>query len=116
MQSISADALSIGLTQSSRPVLIDVRRQAARQASGQTIEGAIWRDPALWLDWKDEIAALPHSLVFFCVHGHEISQAMAAALRAMKRDAKYLEGGFANWQAAALSAVAIEDGVRAKSG
>jgi len=52
MQAISVAALSSGLTQSNTPVLIDVRRQAARLASGQTIDGAIWRDPALWLDWK----------------------------------------------------------------
>ena len=107
MQAISVVDLSIGLTKSSTPVLIDVRRQAAIRASGQTIDGAIWRDPALWLDWKDEIAALPQSLVFFCVHGHEISQAMAAALTAMNKDARYLEGGFSQWQSAGLPLAVI---------
>jgi thiosulfate sulfurtransferase len=100
MQAISVAALSSALTQSSPLVLIDVRRQAARRAAGQTIEGSIWHDPALWLDWKDEIAALPQSLVFFCAHGHEISQAMAAALSAMNKDARYLAGGFSQWQTA----------------
>lgn len=107
MQAISVAALSSGLTQSSTPALIDVRRQAARRASGQTIDGAIWRDPALWLDWKDEIAALPQALVFFCVHGHEISQAMAAALCAMNKDARYLEGGFSQWQTVGLPVAVI---------
>ena len=107
MQAISVAALSSDLTQSSPPVLIDVRRQGARKASGQTIDGAIWRDPALWLDWKDEIAALPQSLVFFCVHGHEISQAMAAALSAMNKDARYLEGGFSRWQTAGMPVAVI---------
>jgi len=75
-----------------------------------TMDNAIWRDPALWLDWKDEVAALPSQVVFFCVHGHEVSQGVTAALRAMGKDAKYLEGGFSEWQKAALPVVSIAEG------
>jgi len=107
MQAISVDALSSDLTQSSQPVLIDVRRQGARQADGMTLENAVWRDPALWLDWKDEVAAMSGPLVFFCVHGHEVSQGLTAALCAMGQDAKYLEGGFAEWRKAGLPVAAI---------
>lgn len=107
MQAISVDALSSDLTQSSQPVLIDVRRQGARQADGMTLENAVWRDPALWLDWKDEVAAMSGPLVFFCVHGHEVSQGLTAALCAMGQDAKYLEGGFAEWLKAGLPVAAI---------
>lgn len=110
MQAISVDALSSDLTQARSPVLIDVRRQGARQADGMTVENAIWRDPALWLDWKDEVAAMSGQLVFFCVHGHEVSQGLTAALCAMGKDAKYLEGGFSEWHKAGLPVAAITNG------
>jgi rhodanese-related sulfurtransferase len=110
MRAISVAALSSCLMESNPPVLIDVRRQGARSASGMTIESAIWRDPAQWLDWKDELAALSGPLVFFCVHGHEISQGMTAALSAMGKDAKYLEGGFSEWQKVGLPVAAIASG------
>jgi hypothetical protein len=65
MKSISVDALSSDLTKSSQLVLIDVRRQRARQADGMTVANSVWRDPALWLDWKDEVAAMSGPVVFF---------------------------------------------------
>lgn len=100
MNAISVADLSSCLKEANQPVLIDVRRQGARQASGMTIEKSIWRDPAQWLDWKDEVAALSGQVVFFCVHGHEVSQGITAALNTMGKDAKYLEGGFSEWQKA----------------
>lgn len=72
-----------------------------------TIANSIWRDPAQWLDWKDEVAALSGQVVFFCVHGHEISQGLTAALRAMGMDARYLEGGFSEWQKVGLPVAEI---------
>lgn len=108
MHAMSVATLNSQLTTRHPPVVIDVRRQGARQASGMTLENAIWRDPAQWLDWKDEIAAMAGQLVFFCVHGHEVSQAMTAALCAMGKDAKYLEGGFAAWQQAGLKVASIK--------
>jgi rhodanese-related sulfurtransferase len=72
-----------------------------------TVENAVWRDPALWLDWKDEVAPMSGPVVFICVHGHEIGQGMTAALCAMGQDAKYLEGGFAEWRKAGLPVTAI---------
>jgi rhodanese-related sulfurtransferase len=107
MQAISVATLSSCLTESKQPVLIDVRRQGARKASGITVEYSIWRDPAQWLDWKDEVAAISGQMVFFCVHGHEVSQGITAALCAMGKDAKYLEGGFAEWQKANLPVATI---------
>ena len=99
MKSISVGTLFAWLEEHSQPVVIDVRRNADRQASGMTMAGAIWRDdPAHLLDWKDEIAAMAGPIVFFCVHGHEVSQGLTAALCAMGVDAKYLEGGFSEWQ------------------
>ncbi|MCF8211431.1 MAG: sulfurtransferase, partial [Rhodoferax sp.] len=91
MQAISIADLSSCLAQATPPVLIDVRRESARQASGMGLATSIWRDPAHWLDWKNEVAALPGPVVFFCAHGQEISQGLCAALRAMGKDARYLQ-------------------------
>lgn len=107
MKAISVATLSGCLMEPKQPVLIDVRRESARQASGMTIAKSIWRDPAQWLNWKDEVAALSEPVVFFCVHGHEISQGLTAALRAMGKDARYLEGGFSEWQTVGLPMVEI---------
>lgn len=48
--------------------------------------------------------------MFFCVHGHEVSQGITAALCAMGKDAKYLEGGFSEWQKAGLPVATIAKG------
>ena len=79
--------------------LIDVRRAAARQDDGTQIAGGRWEDPARWLDWKDSVA-INGFTVLYCAHGHEISQGLAAALRAMGIDARHLVGGISAWKAA----------------
>lgn len=107
MNAISTTALSARLASHLPLVLVDVRRAEARQASGRTMAGAVWRDPALWLDWKDELAAGPADIVFFCVHGHEVGQAMTAALCAMGKRAQYLTGGFEQWQGEGLPVVGL---------
>lgn len=77
--------------------LIDVRRGARRLADGDEIAGGDWRDPALWLDWKDSVPA-DRPAVVYCAHGHEISQGLAAALAALGVDARHLDGGIAAWR------------------
>ena len=79
--------------------LLDVRRAQARAADGSDIAGSSWRDPALWLDWKDDVGT-ERPVVVYCAHGHEISQGLTAALRAMGVDARHLEGGISAWKAA----------------
>jgi thiosulfate sulfurtransferase len=79
--------------------LLDVRRAQARAADGSDIAGARWLDPALWLDWKDGVGT-ERPVVVYCAHGHEISQGLTAALRAMAIDARHLEGGISAWKAA----------------
>lgn len=98
MQSISVSELAHQLAQGKPLRLLDVRRAQALAASGVQITGAQWKNPALWLDWKDDIAHdLP--IVVYCAHGHEISQGLTATLQAMGADACHLEGGIAAWQA-----------------
>ena len=79
--------------------LLDVRRAQARAADGSDIPDARWLDPALWLDWKNEIGN-QRPVVVYCAHGHEISQGLCAKLRAMAVDARHLEGGISGWKAA----------------
>lgn len=79
--------------------LIDVRRASARAQDGTDIAGARWLDPARWLDWKDGVRA-DRPVVVYCAFGHEISQGLVAALRAMGVDARHLDGGIAAWKAA----------------
>jgi rhodanese-related sulfurtransferase len=84
--------------------LLDVRRAQARAADGTDIEGGLWFDPALWLDWKDQVQELVPKgapVVIYCAHGHEISQGLTAALRAMEIDARHLVGGITAWKGAA---------------
>lgn len=80
--------------------LLDVRRAQKRRTEGDEIAGGRWLDPALWLDWKDEFAAAPQPVVVYCAHGHEISQGLTAALRAMGVDARHLNGGIEAWRGA----------------
>lgn len=77
--------------------LLDVRRAGKRADDGDEIAGARWLDPALWLDWKDGVAS-DRPAVVYCAFGHEISQGLAAALRALGVDARHLDGGIAAWR------------------
>ena len=98
MNAVSPQALAALLSCPQTPLVVDVRRSPARTQSGQQIPGALWHDPALWLDWKDEIAARG-PVVLYCVHGKEISQALTTALQVMGAKTSFLEGGFAAWAA-----------------
>lgn len=96
MKSISVEELARQLELGIPLRLLDVRRAKAKVESGVHIAGALWRDPALWLDWKDDVARdLP--IVVYCAHGHEISQGLTATLNAMGADASHLKGGISEW-------------------
>lgn len=86
--------------------LLDVRRRAKREADGDEIAGTTWRDPALWLDWKDGVPTDKPAVVY-CAFGHEISQGLTAALVALGVDARHLEGGIAAWRDAGRPQVPI---------
>ena len=99
MSHLTIDELALWRRHGFACTLLDVRRERARREDGTEIAGARWLDPAAWLDWKDQVPA-DRPAVLVCAHGREISQGLAAALRAMGVDARHLEGGLAAWQAA----------------
>ncbi len=101
MNSITSHELAQLQTEGQALTLLDVRRDKARQSDGTQIAHAQWQDPALWLEWKDQIPKdLP--VVLYCAHGREISQGLTTALQVMGLNARFLEGGLAAWQAAGL--------------
>jgi rhodanese-related sulfurtransferase len=96
---ISAADLRKQLSGGSAPIVIDVRRQPAFMASGEMVSGALRRDPEKVASWAKTLPAAS-SVVVYCVHGHEVSQKAAAALKALGLDASYLEGGIEEgWKA-----------------
>lgn len=97
MQTLSVPELALWRTSLFPHLLIDVRRKSRRDEDGVAIAGGQWRDPALWLDWKDTIPTT-QPVIVYCAQGHEISQGLAAALRAMGIDARHLVGGIEGWR------------------
>jgi rhodanese-related sulfurtransferase len=97
--SITASELKSALAGRQAPLLIDVRRPPAFRAAPDMAAGALRRDPAAVSTWAK---ALPRaaSVVVYCVHGHEVSQNAAKALRDLGIAARYLEGGLEEgWKA-----------------
>lgn len=98
--SISATELKSALKGSQPPLVIDVRRAPAFRAAPDMAAGALRRDPSAVGDW---VKTLPRtaSVVTYCVHGHEVSQNAAKALREAGLKARFLEGGLEEgWKAA----------------
>jgi rhodanese-related sulfurtransferase len=102
---MTASAISVSdlrgwLAGSVPPIVIDVRRRAAFMASGEMVGGALRRDPDSVATWARTLPAAS-SVVVYCVHGHEVSQNAAAALKEAGLDAAYLEGGLEEgWKSA----------------
>jgi rhodanese-related sulfurtransferase len=94
--SISPSQLYARLGTASAPLLIDVRRPDAFRTGGALIAAAVHHPPADVDRWLQVLPAGRH-VVVYCVHGHEVSQGAAAALRTAGVAAAYLEGGFAGW-------------------
>jgi Fe-Mn family superoxide dismutase len=80
------------------PLVLDVRRARAFDASTHKMSGANWRDPEKVGDWAAQVDR-DREVVVYCVYGHNVGQDTAAALRKAGRKARFLIGGFAAWQA-----------------
>jgi len=99
MTSITAAQLKHQLAGRQPPLVIDVRRQPAFAAATDMLAGALRRDPEQVGGWAKSLPAAS-SVVVYCVHGHQVSQNAAAALRAAGIAASFLEGGLEEgWRA-----------------
>ncbi len=99
--SISSAALARTLGSADHPLVVDVRREAAFQASPNLICGAIRRLPETIEQWYAELAGA-RQVVTVCVHGHEVGQNAAAFLREQGYHARHLIDGIEGWLEAGL--------------
>lgn len=97
---ITPAELQLALRCATPPLLLDVRRAAVFEQADALIQGAAWRDPSTVGDWGPQLPPAPDAVVVYCVHGHQVSQDCASRLRALGRDARFLEGGIEAWQLA----------------
>ncbi len=89
--SITADELNQLIGTPECPLIIDVRREKAFDESDRMIATAVWRAHEQAADWA--VGVSDGAVVVYCVHGHEVSQGTAVALRSVGVDAVFLEGG-----------------------
>jgi rhodanese-related sulfurtransferase len=73
-------------------LIIDVRREAVFSKSNSMIAGSVRRDPAAFDVWRNEVPQ-GSIAILSCAHGHQISQVLAAQLRAQGVRAVSLAGG-----------------------
>ena len=96
LPSISAADLYDRLGTASAPMVVDVRRLGDFASADALIVSAFHRDPDQVQQWRRELPGRG-LVVVHCVHGHQVSQGVAAALRAAGIDASYLQGGITDW-------------------
>ncbi len=91
-RSVAAVQLGEELAGEAPPIVIDVRRAAAFNASREMVRGALRREPEGVEAWAKTLPASSR-VVVYCVHGHEVGRNAAEALARRGIDARYLEGG-----------------------
>jgi len=112
--SISPSELHARMTSSAPPIVIDVRKAPAFRGAPDMIAGALRRDPATVAQWARSLPQASAAVVY-CVHGHQVSQDAAQALREAGIAAQFLEGGIEEgWRASggALDPKAADAGTR----
>ncbi|MBA3597052.1 MAG: chromate resistance protein [Methylibium sp.] len=99
MDEISVFELQSAFGEPGAPIVLDVRRRPAWREAGETVSGALRRDPDAVEDW---VKTLPRAstVVAYCVHGHEVSRNVVKRLSEHGIRARYLEGGMDAWKAA----------------
>lgn len=83
------------------PQILDVRRAAALAQATRSLPRALPRDPEAVGAWAGALER-HRPVAVYCVHGHEVSQGVAAALVARGFDAAFLAGGIEGWEALGL--------------
>jgi rhodanese-related sulfurtransferase len=94
--SISPDALYARLGSETAPIIVDVRRDADFAGADTLVADAFHCSPDDVEEWRTDFPS-GRQVVTYCVHGQQVSQGVAAALRIMGVEAHFLEGGIANW-------------------
>ena len=95
--SISSDQLYARLGTALAPVVVDVRKANDFEADDRVIASAIRRDPERDPHWFKGLPA-DRTIVAYCVHGWNVGQEAAAALRSAGLQGVYLDGGIADWK------------------
>lgn len=95
---LAPEILRESLAAGQAPLLLDVRRRKAFDAGSDMIAGAEWREPERVEEWASALPA-DREIVVYCVYGHNVSEDVAAALKAKGRKARALAGGLAGWHA-----------------
>jgi Fe-Mn family superoxide dismutase len=95
----ATDALGASEDEIGDALVLDVRRSGVFEQARTVVPGAHWRDPAAVDGWAGELPA-GRELIVYCVHGHEVSRAIALRLCGVGWKARYLRGGIHAWQAA----------------
>jgi rhodanese-related sulfurtransferase len=83
------------------PIVLDVRLSKDIAPDDRLIVAARRRDPEDVGRWAKELPA-GRGVVVHCLHGHHVSQGVAAVLRERGLDARFLEGGIAGWRESGL--------------
>jgi rhodanese-related sulfurtransferase len=96
LPSMPAGDLYARLGTASAPTVLDVRRPADFADAGELIVSACHRAPDEVELWRKDLPS-GRQVVVHCVHGRQVSQGVAAALRATGVDAVYLQDGIAGW-------------------
>jgi rhodanese-related sulfurtransferase len=102
---ISSDKLFRLIGTPACPAIVDVRRDEAFDLDPRFIPGAVRRSPSEFRDWAPALAGGP--VVVTCRKGQELSQGVAALLRAEGIAAESLEGGAEGWAAGGLPMVPV---------
>jgi rhodanese-related sulfurtransferase len=93
---ISPHDLYARLGSEAAPIIIDVRRDADFVGADTLLADAFHCSPDDVEAWRADLPS-GRQVVTYCVHGQQVSQGVAAALRSMGVEANFLEGGIADW-------------------
>jgi len=97
--SVTPAELRQSLQADTPPLVIDARKPEPFRSATSLVHGALRRDPMRVAEWSRSLPVAA-SVVVYCVHGHEVSQGVAAELRNRGIEARYLAGGIEAWRAA----------------
>jgi rhodanese-related sulfurtransferase len=98
MNAISVAELQSSLARGDGPIVVDARPGPDYRAAGETIAGALRRDPQAAADWAQALPRAARVVVYGAPDGGAARSA-AQALGALGIAAHWLEGGLRAWQA-----------------